>query len=260
MPAKPPDDSSERITITHFRATGDNYLAKSFSREPDGSIRKQSHAQFSRGVGWKHTLEDGLRSLPAFLEELESTDCIATGVFDCEKVKIVPDGSEIPTNSSLAVRHRTKKAMIQPVPGVALFDHDRSPHMPDALRSSSPTELMAKLCGAVPGLKGVPWVGRGSSSQGIYNKSTGERYSTGGGIHVYVATNITDLDALRQNLEVALWRAGLGYIEFARNGRRLPRTIIDLTVLSSERLIFEAAPILGPGVGRTPPVWESSDD
>ena len=94
---------------------------------------------------------------------------------------------------------------------------------------------------------------------GNIEQKTGEPYAATGGIHVYIAANTSDLDALKRDLEVALWRAGLGYVEFARNGRRLLRTIIDLSVLSPERLIFEAAPTLGPGVGRVAPSWERFD-
>ena len=254
-----PDGADRPITLTHFRATDDSTLVKSFSIGSDGAIRKTSHAQFSLGVAWKTTLESGLVSLPQFIDDLEPTDCLATGVFDKQKVRVIPQGKSIESDDSRPVRHRTKEAMRQPEPGLALLDHDHSPCMPDTLRCATPTELMHRITKAIPAFKEVGWVGRGSSSQGILNEKTGESYAATAGIHVYIAANTSDLDALKRDLEVALWRAGLGYVEFARNGRRLLRTIIDLSVLSPERLIFEAAPTLGPGVGRVAPSWERFD-
>ena len=252
-------ERSELIRFTHFRTLDGSNLTKSFSIGSDEAIRKTSHAQFSFGVAWTVTLESDLFSLPQFIDDLEPTDCLATGVFDEQKVRVIPQGKSIGSDDARLVRHRTKEAMRQPEPGLVLFDHDPSPSMPNALKCATPTELMYRITKAIPAFKKVGWVGRGSSSQGISNKKTGDPYAATGGIHVYIAANTSDLDALKRDLEVALWRAGLGYVEFARNGRRLLRTIIDLSVLSPERLIFEAAPTLGPGVGRVAPSWERFD-
>lgn len=260
MPHAPPEHPTQPIHVTLLRAIDDSTLAKEFYIAPDGTIQKTSHAQFSRGIAWKKSLPKGLRSLPGLIDDLEPTDCIATGTFDEDKVRVVPKGFSIETTDSVPTRHRTKDSMRQPEPGVILLDHDQGPYMQDSSRCETPLELMQLISGAVPAFKGVEWVGRGSSSQGIFNERIGKAYSTSGGIHVYVAVNTSDLATLRRDLEVALWRAGLGYVEFARNGCRLRRTIIDLSVLSPERLIFEAPPILGPGVGRVPPVWEYSHD
>lgn len=257
MKKRPNTERTPSICFTHFRAIDGTNLTKSFSIGPDGTLRKTSHAQPSCCIAWERTLAS-IHELPAFLDALEPTDAIATGIFDVRKARVIPQGAESETDSSLPARHRTRSALRQPAPGLAMLDHDPSPRMPEHLRCTSPTELMGSLAKVMPVFKELSWVGRGSSSQGVFNQQTGQGYADSGGIHVYIGLRTADLAAFRDALEVALWRSGIGYIELAHNGRRLRRTIIDLSVLSPERLIFEAAPILGPDVGREVPAWEHS--
>jgi hypothetical protein len=128
--------------------------------------------------------------------------------------------------------------------------------MPDHLRCDSPGELMSKLQAAVPGLELVAYSGSGSCSSGITITATNEPYQGGGGLHMYMPIRDVDLKAFRQYMEVRLWNAGFGYIAFARNGAILERSIIDLSVLSPERLIYEAAPVLDNGLSRRPREWQ----
>jgi len=250
-----PDDSSQVITLTRFTATDDSTLAKEFYLDPDGLIKKKSHAQFGRGVARKVPLNAGLKSLQELIDDLESIECLSTGVFDAKKVRVQPQDATRDSESGLSIRHRTREAMRQPSPGLVLLDHDPSPRMPNDIRCDTPPDLMRLLVGAVPALADVGWVGRGSSSQGVFNKKTGDLYNRFGGIHVFLGVNTSDLGALKECLEVKCWIAGQGYVELARNGRRLLRAPIDLSVFSPERLIFEAAPTLGSGVGREEPRW-----
>ena len=255
MSHEKPDDFLPVISLTRFTATDDSTLAKEFFLGTDGGIRKRSHAQFNQGVAKKVTLEKGLESLHQLIDDLEPIECLSTGSFDIPKCKVLPREAKTVPKSALPVRHRTKEAMQQPSPGLVLFDHDPSPRMPERIKCATPSDLMRLLVGAIPELSTVGWVGRGSSSQGVFNKATGEPYSASGGLHVYIGTNTHDLATFKKQFEVKLCIAGLGYVELARNGRRLLRAPIDLSVFSPERLIFEAAPILGPGVGREEQPW-----
>ena len=110
---------------------------------------------------------------------------------------------------------------------------------------------MSKLQVAIPGLASVAYSGAGSCSQGITVTATNKRYK-GGGLHVYISARDVELQGLQHYLVVHLWIAGLGYIALARNGAMLERCIVDLSVLSPERLIFEAEPVLGEGLSRSP--------
>jgi putative DNA primase/helicase len=259
MPHESPDDATQLITLTRLTSTDDSDLAKAFRLDADGAIRKTSHAQFGRGVARTETLAGGLSDLPKLLDDLEPVECIATGVFDASPARVTPRGAADDGSSAHPIRHRTKEAMHQPSPGLLLFDHDPSPRMPEAIRCTTPAALMTLLGAALPDLEDVGWVGRGSSSSGIANAQTGEPYEGSAGLHVYTASAITNLEGLRTYLSAKLWVAGLGYVDLASNGRRLLRTPIDLTVLSPERLIFEAPPRIGPGLRRTAPSWDQQE-
>ena len=118
---------------------------------------------------------------------------------------------------------------------------------------------MAILCQAAPQLASVAYSGAGSCSSGIRVTATGTAYQGGGGLHVYIVIKGVDLEKLRRYLVVHLWINGLGYIAFARNGAMLERTVIDPTVLSPERLIYEANPVLGEGLTRRARQWQHRD-
>ena len=113
---------------------------------------------------------------------------------------------------------------------------------------------MAKMVEAIPEFEGIGFSGAPSTSAGIYKVGSGEHYA-GGGFHVYFAVQGVLLADLQRFLQVRLWNAGMGYISFARNGALLERTVIDLSVLSPERLIYEARPVLSNGLKQKERQW-----
>lgn len=68
------------------------------------------------------------------------------------------------------------------------------------------------------------------------------------GWHIYCvikdASVLKDLKAVRNNLLIRAWNAELGHVKISTAGRVLERCPIDLAVISPERLIFEAEPVL----------------
>jgi len=187
---------------------------------------------------------------------LGTNECISTGVFDSPSCEIVTKGKLDEEGLDAGVRARTKDHMKQPSRGIALLDYDPSPYMPDRLRCDTPSELILKLQGAIPQFEFVAYSGAGSCSNGITVTATGDSYQGGGGLHVYIPTKDVDLAGLKRYLVVHLHIAGLGYIAFARNGAMLERCIVDTSVLSPERLIYEADPVLGDGLSRRPREWQ----
>jgi hypothetical protein len=144
--------------------------------------------------------------------------------------------------------------MTQPGFGVVLLDYDPSRNMPSHLRHHTPTQVIDAIRADVPGFRKVGYIGRASSSSGVH--ATDQKPRIPERFHIYCIFEGGDLTALKRYLEVKLWNEGYGYIEFARNGALLERTLIDLAVLSPERLIYEAAPILGAGLSREPSPWK----
>jgi P4 family phage/plasmid primase-like protien len=103
-------------------------------------------------------------------------------------------------------------------------------------------------------LKWDQYIGRESVSSGIHK--TGEeppKYNKR--FHIYFFLKDISLSALKEYLEIKLWDDGNGYIDLSRNGAMLTRTIVDLAVFSPERLIYEASPVIGPGLSTQELRW-----
>jgi len=245
------------LKLSRLSGPGNTRLTKEY-RLAQGSIQKVSQPDFYGGQAKTETIPN-LKGIERLTSSLGSNECIATGVFDIPACNIVTKAKYAELSDLSGIRTRSKDHMKQPERGLILLDHDTDPHMPESIKADTPQMLMEKLAPAIPKLAEVAYSGSGSSSSGIYSIDFKVLFSGGGGLHVYVATQGIDLPRLQQYLRVKLWNAGLGYIGFARNGAMLTRFIIDLSVLSSERLIYEASPILGEGVGQHKRQWHHHD-
>jgi hypothetical protein len=89
------------------------------------------------------------------------------------------------------------------------------------------------------------YVQRDSTSSGLYNAETGERYPSSGGQHLYLLTaNGGDARRFLYALHARAWIAGLGWHVVSKCGSLLERSIIDKMVCAGERLVFEGDPML----------------
>jgi len=250
--AKKRTQPNDEISLTVFKGQSDSRLTKSFELENDGTIKKISQPFFSEGIAIKRQIAS-LNELPKLIDGLSSNECISTGAFDLDECKITTNKLLTEEKIKTGFRSRSLEHMKQPSTGLLLIDHDHCPHMPEHLKCSDADKLMATLAKAIPELKKVAFVGRNSSSAGVYNLATKEERPSFG-MHVYIGFR-GDIKAFQEYCKIQLWNAGFGYIGLSRNGALLERTIIDLAVLSPERLIYEAAPVLGEGVGRHENSW-----
>jgi putative DNA primase/helicase len=242
------------MCFSRFRGRSNSILTKQYCRDDNGGICKVRAPYFSNGTAETIRIEK-ISHLENVIDNLGTNECISTGVFDGPSREIVAKDMLDEVSLNAGVRSRTSEHMVQPPRGIALLDHDINPYIPDHLKCHTPGELMSKMQKAIPGLGFVAYSGSGSCSSGITITATNKPYH-GGGLHVYIPVKGVDLRALRRYMEVKLWNADLGYIAFARNGAMLKRCIIDLSVLSPERLIYEADPILGDGLSRRPREWQ----
>lgn len=242
------------IRFSRLRGRENAVLTKQYSLDEQGRICKVSAPNFTDGTAETITIKK-LADIEDVIADLGPNECLALGIFDHSPCRVVTSGRLDQERLNAGARSRTKQHMRLPPVGLALLDHDSNADMPPHLRCETADALMAKLQEAVPELGTVAYSGTGSCSKGITVTATNESYPAGG-LHVYLPVKGIDLEALRQYLEVKLWAAGLGYIGFARNGALLERTIIDLSVLSPARLIYEAAPLLGDGLSRRPREWQ----
>ncbi len=237
------------ISLTRLSGVQGTRLTKRFYKDEQGQIQKESQPLFSKGKAETLTLKK-LSDIEGIVNSLNSHQAIATGTFDKSSCPIVTKNNFSDSQYESGTRTRSKEHMSQPEHGLVLLDYDSDPHMPEHMKCKSLVEAMTKLFSAVPELAGVGYSAIGSSSNGIEDEKTGAPYSGGGGMHIYITVKGVELDQLQQYLKVRLWNAGMGFISFARNGAMLKRTLIDLSVLSPERLIYEAKPVLGEGVGQ----------
>ena len=101
-----------------------------------------------------------------------------------------------------------------------------------------------------PGFEKIGYIARRSTSAGIYDATTGQRFGEGGW-HVYVLINDgTKAEALLKALHQRAWLNGLGWFRIGEAGQFLERSIIDTSVGGPERLVFEANPELDPGLAQ----------
>jgi len=244
-------DNKYKITIF----TGDEgaRLTKKYRLDDKGKIAKVGTPNFWEGVAKTKPL-DNLSDLAATIDNLKDNQCIATGVFDISPCKIVTKEGIDNENFKNGTRARAKEYMIQPSSGIALLDYDPSKYMPNNMICHTVKDVINYIKMACPLFKDIGFIGRESVSSGIY-KSGQEPPKYNKGFHVYFFLKDIPLSALKEYLEIKLWNEGVGYIAFARNGSMLTKTIVDLSVFSPERLIYEAPPIIGPGLSRKELRW-----
>ena len=111
-------------------------------------------------------------------------------------------------------------------------------------------------------LKGRPWdilvslfpvlgdaarVERSSTSSGLYDAKTGKSFERSGGSHIYpIVQDARDIPRAIDVIFDILWANGFGWSLVSKGGAVLTRGLIDASVGSPERPIFEGAPAVEP--------------
>lgn len=205
-------------------------LAKSFARNPDGTLTSSAIAHMTNGEASVIEIED-VTQLEHVLDALEPNQAITCGV------PIVGDtplttraGSDFNPNAVA----RTNEAFRYPDMG-ALFPIDVDVEG-DTYRSVG--EVLDALEASSPWLLECLRVARPSSSS--YVGGRGLR-----GVHVYVGVSRgADIPALGKRMQRDQWAAGRGFVKISKSGALLVRQLSDALVYQPSRLMFEAAPIL----------------
>jgi hypothetical protein len=106
-------------------------------------------------------------------------------------------------------------------------------------------DFWAALLKVLPDLSNADRVIRNSTSSGLYRADTGEALPESGGVHIYIRVKDgNDIERFLKALFERTWLAGYGWIMLGTAGQMLERRIVDRMVGASERLVFEAPPIL----------------
>ncbi len=107
--------------------------------------------------------------------------------------------------------------------------------------------FLAALVTILPDLDRTARVVRTSTSAGLRRSDTGEKLPGSDGVHAYLLVRDgADIPRFLRALHERAWLAGFGWMMVGAGGQALERSIVDRMVGSSERLVFEGAPILEP--------------
>jgi hypothetical protein len=122
-----------------------------------------------------------------------------------------------------------------------MLDYDEGKYTMDELRS--------QLIQLMPDLAHCEMLMIHSSSSCIYKKGDVPPCTIKGGIHTYIIVDQgIHIPQVGERLKYAAWQLGHGYHKITKNGKLLPRHLLDDSVYAPERLIFESFPIIGEGI------------
>lgn len=132
---------------------------------------------------------------------------------------------------------------------ILFFDFDFSEDLPKVLQARSFDEIRALLLKTIPALEHVHMLIRWSSSSNIV-KADGTLLSTKTSMHIFVIVkNATtnNIEDFKEYLYRSLWANDLAYCVLSKGDQVLQRSFIDMAVLSPERIIITASPVLPDG-------------
>lgn len=213
-------------------------MAKRISLAPDGTLAKNPAAQMAAGT--VETVTATLAELPAILASLQSNEAIALGVCEQAPAEIVTEKA-LPQHPGAVAR--TKDFFKMP-DGLALayFDADTD---------AEPEQVLDAIAQAFPAFADAAKIVLRSSSSGIYRTGEDQPDAASKGLHIYATIRDgADFRRFGESLCKRLWLAGFGQIEISEAGALLVRQPIDAATFAPERIVFEAAPILGKGLER----------
>jgi transposase len=238
------------IELIKFTKNG-GPLTKQISLAPDGTLVKDGSAcVMVRGTAERVRVPD-VDALGALIEALTPSQAIALGTLRAD----LPDRVEVTTKKRLVngvarpdIIARTGADIIYRGSAFVLLDYD-SKGMPTAVADEIERAggFWAALHTVLPALNSAARVGRLCTTAGLSRSDTGEELPESGGMHVYVAQKDgADSERFLRTLDDRCWLAGFGWMMVSASGTLLERSIIDRTVGSPERLVFEGGPVLSP--------------
>ena len=147
-------------------------------------------------------------------------------------------------------RSKDNFAFADDLAGLLLVDHD------DKAMTQAVKDQLAELGGIdgalhhiAPALADASQLTRASTSSAVVNDSTGQLIGSGKGCHKYYhVANQADIPRATKALHQRAWLHGLGWYMISKAGALLERSIVDMSVASPERIIYEAPPVLGEGL------------
>ncbi len=238
------------VHINRARKASNGLLCKRITLGADGRPASDgSPCRMWAGIATRIEITRGASGLADLITEMDSSEALILGdhVAEGATIRLVKDSEANPAQG-LYGRTLSTFGFRPGEPAVVLLDFDRkgmSQAVADRLDAVGGFEgAIAEL---LPDLGTYAKVVRASTSAGLYNQETGERFPAGGGLHLYLlAKDGADIPRFLRDLQARAWLAGFGWIMVAGRGALLTRSIVDITVGSPERLVFEGPPLVVP--------------
>ena len=243
--------SSLALEITVFKKSA-GVLSKTIAAAVDGSpVSDGSACRMSSGVAKRVPLPGGAQALADLIDNMAPNEALSLGrlvsgvgesapVTTVSRLKSAPEGTIARSQDFLEFMENT--------PAFMLLDIDRK-GMPPAVadRIKAAGGVVPLLTDLFPALMKGARVERASTSAGISNTSNGQAFAGSGGMHIYVLVEDgADIPRALAALSGRLWLNGCGWLHVGAAGQILTRSIVDASVGSPERLVFEGAPIVEP--------------
>lgn len=237
-------NQATRIELTVVRS-GYGCLSKTLYLSQAGELIKKANLRMSRGESEVVAVYK-MADLARIINSLDSYQALILGV-------PLVDGSvkyraRIGSKRYITEHHATEhiersKEFFQYVkgkPALLLFDIDNG--------KDTVTDAWNKLCQVDPSLTECGYTVTHSNSSHIYHEN-GTKITGTGGLHFYVAAEDGwDIPRYGKAFAEKCWLCGFGHIMISKAGTQLERCLIDAYVFTPERLVFEAPPVLQPGL------------
>src|SRR6516162_7404429 len=208
--------SADRIELTVFRKSG-GPLTKRIALGPDGSIKSDgSQCVMTRGIALRFIFSaSSMQDLGSRIDQFGPDEALATGAMRAD----LPDTVQVVTKRKLncsdhpgvIARSQDFLGFRAGEPAVVLIDFDTK-GMPPAVatRLEELGGVWPALVSIVPELEGTARIERASTSAGLYDERSGERYPETGGRHIYPAIkDSADSERFLKTLHERCWLAGL---------------------------------------------------
>lgn len=236
--------------VTIISATNIAFVGKRY-RLVDGKLDKKADGQIATGSAITISVE-GPQHLADLIENLKPNDALSLGCLNAGiGVRQTLNTRAVAGENEIS---RSLDHFSHPVgQGWLLLDCDLG-EAPDSVRQR--IEELGGITKAVshiwPDLKKAACVIRHSSSAGVALPD-GTPTEAKDSRHIFVLVeDVSQSAEILKTLSQRAWAEGLGWIKLGKTGSRLNCSIIDTSVGSPERMVFEVPPILYDGLTRKP--------
>jgi len=237
---------SYRLRLTKLiKARGS--LSKKLHLDADGKLANDSsQCRMSDGAAQSVAFMSAAE-LAALINGLGPREAYSNGALRAglpDKPKIVVRQKLDPSKPDIIARTLDYFAYESGSPGAPLFDVDLKGISPEAERRLDELGgVFGALRGAILGFDKCAGIWRESTSSRLRNADTGTVYQGSGGYHISPFTeDAVDIPRFTKAVKDRLTLLGLSWGMVGANGAFLERCLIDVTVASPERIIFEGRP------------------